>query len=95
MFSRHWEGAEWEIDPAPVNAGEDVLLQLACDKALHMLEWRTVLTLDEIARLTVDWYRAFYARPREAFEVSRSQITRYTAGAASQRLPWAHAGDAA
>jgi len=94
-FCRHWEGAAWDIAPVPANAGEDVLLQLACDKALHMLEWRTVLTLDEIARLTVEWYRSFYARPREALEVSRDQIARYTAGAAGQHLPWANAGHAA
>jgi len=94
-ISRQWEGAAWEIDSAAVNVGEDVLLQLACDKALHMLGWRTVLTLEEIARFTVEWYRTYYARPHEAFEVSRVQIARYTADCAARRLPWAGAGDAA
>ena len=94
-FSRQWDGAVWEVDAAAVNAGEDVLLQLACDKALHMLGWRTVLTLDEIARFTVERYRSYYATPREVLAVSRAQIARYTAHCAARRLPWAGAGDAA
>jgi len=93
-FHGHWDAVRWEVDPAG-SAREDVLLQLACEKALHALGWRAVLTLDEMAGLTSQWYRAFYTRTHDPLELSWAQIAHYTARAVAQKLPWAAGGEAA
>jgi len=88
-FNACWEGATWEVASPAANVGEDVLLQLACEKAMSLLKWRTVLSLDEIARLTAEWYRAYYGRTLDLFDLSCAQIAHYTACAVAQNLPWA------
>lgn len=92
MFGACWGGAAWRADPAAAAGGEDMLLQLACEKAQALLAWRTVLTLEEIARFTVVWYRAFYARSGDLFALSCEQIADYSSRAVARALPWAAAG---
>ncbi len=88
-FSAWWKGARWEADHSAENKGEDAFLQLACEKARHVLKWHTVLPLEAALRLTGEWYRAYYDHTHDLFELSSEQIAQYTSHAAAQRLPWA------
>jgi CDP-glucose 4,6-dehydratase len=55
------------------------LLRLNCDKAYGELHWRSLLTVDECLRMTVDWYRAFYAgrRSKEMHRYCIEQIRQF------------------
>lgn len=54
------------------------LLKLNCDKALHLLQWAPALDFAETCRLTVEWYRAFYAKSRPVEELLAEDIRFYT-----------------
>lgn len=54
------------------------LLQLNCDKASSLLDWRSVLTFQETVDLTCDWYRRFYSDPSDARKISLDQIAKYS-----------------
>lgn len=75
----HWPSSEW-VDKslenkAPNEAG---LLQLNCDKALHILGWQATLNFNETAKWTADWYRVYYTKSTEAvLEKTTSQIKEY------------------
>jgi len=83
----HWPG-EWvdRSDPrAPHEAGR---LNLATDKAFHLLGWQPVWDFPETIAQTVRWYREMQINVAEAGSLTRAQITAYCAAAAAQGLPW-------
>ena len=55
------------------------LLKLNCDKALHHLRWTAVLGFEETARLTAEWYRAYYDDPEAISTVTDAQLRHYSA----------------
>jgi len=62
-----------------ISGKESNLLKLCCDKALKRLGWQAKLSFTETARLTAEWYRAYYDRgKREAAEMTRQQILLYS-----------------
>ena len=75
----HWPGSEWQNKSAdnktPHEAG---LLQLNCDKAQKILEWRATLNFKETALWTSEWYREYYNKgSKYALEVTVNQIEEY------------------
>lgn len=52
-------------------------LKLDCSKAQARLGWRTYLSVDEVLRLTVDWYRRFVRNPRCAQQLTCNQVQEY------------------
>jgi CDP-glucose 4,6-dehydratase len=75
----------WEPAAAKLVAGEQdgagkesTLLKLCCDKALHRLGWHAVLSFEETARLTAEWYNAYYGVGTTAAAVrTNEQIDAY------------------
>jgi len=59
---------------APKEAG---LLRLNCDKAQALLGWSSLLTLEDCAKMTVDWYRNFYQGEIKPVDFSLDQIAVY------------------
>ncbi len=82
---RHWPG-KWETigDPnAPHEAGK---LNLATDKAFHLLGWQPVWSFEETVRQTVEWYRR-EADGAEAASLVTEQIEDYLESAAEAGDP--------
>ena len=77
-LSRFWgDGARWERDLGthPHEAG---LLQVDASKARVRLGWTPRLSLEEVLRWTVDWYRRFEAG-EDAAALTLDQIERFDA----------------
>ena len=77
-ISKSWNKVQWEdlsdIRGQPYESG---LLKLNCDKALHHLNWQAVLSFQDSARLTGEWYRSYYDKNIFIRNVSISQIKEY------------------
>jgi CDP-glucose 4,6-dehydratase len=90
---RHWPG-RWEDRGDPGAVHEASLLNLATDKAYHLLGWKPVWDFAMSIRQTVDWYRAAAEADHgsgvnePALAATREQIARYQSDALVQGLPW-------
>ena len=93
---RHWPG-HWEDRSEPRAVHEANLLNLATDKAYHLLGWRPVWDFTASIEQTVRWYRASAEagagdNAARAHAFTRGQIEHYQADARTQGLPWITAG---
>lgn len=84
---RHWPG-RWEDRREPGAVHEASLLNLATDKAHHLLAWRPVWDFATTIRQTVQWYREQNADYSRSEQLTRSQIESYTRDALALGLPW-------
>jgi CDP-glucose 4,6-dehydratase len=85
---KHWPG-RWEDRSDPTAVHEARFLNLATDKAFHLLDWRPVWNFNRALERTVDWYRAVAAAPvPDVAGLTRAQIEEYSADAASAGLAW-------
>jgi CDP-glucose 4,6-dehydratase len=90
---KHWPG-RWEDRSDPKAIHEATLLNLATDKAFHLLQWQPVWAFAAAVKATVDWYRTAVADDRRASAQSltaltHQQIARYQNDAAALGLSWA------
>ena len=83
---KHWTG-EWEDKSDPLAKHEAKMLNLAIDKAHHLLQWAPVWSFEETIDATVGWYRK--AQSENAHELTSSQISEYTVDAQRAGLAWA------
>ena len=65
---------EEQCAEAPKEAG---LLRLNCDKAQALLGWSSLLTLEDCAKMTVEWYRNFYQGEIQPVDFTLDQIAVY------------------
>jgi CDP-glucose 4,6-dehydratase len=87
-FLSHWGKGSWRQLESEPTKDENILLKLSCDKALHYLDWRTVLSFEDAVRLTAQWYRRFYDAQDDMYEYSSNQIDYYVAEASRKKLSW-------
>jgi CDP-glucose 4,6-dehydratase len=81
-------GGEW-IDASDPNAlHEASKLNLAIDKAFHLLEWQPVWRFADTITHTAAWYLG-EASGSDPAALTRSQISTYQAAAVQKSLPWA------
>lgn len=90
---KHLPG-QWIDRSDPAALHEAKLLNLATDKAAHLLGWSPVWRFEECIDQTVIWYRhAFAASPREGaadlLPITRNQIEQYRQAAGARGLSWA------
>ena len=85
---RHWPGA-WEDRSDPNAVHEAKLLNLAIDKAYHLLSWKPVWNFEEAVGATASWYREGASAESAMIELTSQQITQYQADAVQANLPWA------
>ncbi len=81
-------GGEWIDASDPSALHEASKLNLAIDKAFHLLEWQPVWNFTDTIAQTAEWY-ANEANGADAATLTRSQITNYQAAAAEKAIPWA------
>lgn len=87
-----WKGAQWREVPEPEGAKESTLLQLNCEKAMHMLKWQPAMNFDETVQMTAEWYRTFYKNSEKIVQFTREQLSNYVSIAADQKIAWALEG---
>jgi len=89
-FVRWWPGARWQVktsaDPAKKEHG---LLHLDCSKAASRLKWKTALSFGETAKMTADWYKAYYDKTADMRGLSARQIEEYVKTARRGGMSWA------
>ncbi len=90
---QHWPGS-WQDRSDPGAVHEATRLNLATDKAFHLLGCRPVWGFDEAIAATVGWYRTAHeltgepSATSELIELTSRQIAQYRDDAGNMRLPW-------
>ena len=88
---KHWPG-QWSDLSDPEAPHEASLLNLAIDKAFHLLRWRPVWNFEEGVAATIWLYKQSTvnnADPQYLLDCTRKQIDSYTRAATVEGLPWA------
>ena len=85
---QHWPGS-WEDRSDPYAVHEANLLNLAIDKAFHLLHWEPTWNFAETIKQTAAWYRRCVSQPSLAKETALEQIRTYTTAAHVRSIPWA------
>ena len=89
-MSIHWDKVKWEkVLDVNQNLYESGLLKLNCDKALHLLNWHAFLGFNETVRLTSEWYKSYYNKTSNIYDLTKEQIEFYTNAAIKEGLKWA------
>lgn len=81
-------GGSWEDASDPHALHEASKLNLATDKAFHLLQWQPVWPFEETIAQTTAWYLG-EAAGTDIGELTRSQIATYQGAAANKAIPWA------
>lgn len=84
---KHVPGS-WEDKSDPMACHEASKLNLAIDKAFHLLGWQPVWNFSDTISHTASWY-ADHAQGADASELCQIQINDYTATARAAEIPWA------
>jgi CDP-glucose 4,6-dehydratase len=85
-------GGEWIDASDPMALHEASKLNLAIDKAFHLLNWQPVWDFAQTLEYTAAWYLGENSG-RSAADLTRSQIIAYQKAAAQKSLPWALSAD--
>ncbi|MDA7625466.1 CDP-glucose 4,6-dehydratase [bacterium] len=81
-------GGSWTDASDPNALHEASKLNLATDKAFHLLKWQPVWSFEETIARTAEWYLS-EADGEDPLAVTRQQIASYQSSALSKGLPWA------
>lgn len=90
-MEQHWNNILWkDVSEIGGQVYESGLLKLCCDKALHMLNWKSTLNFEETVKLTVDWYKKYYEDPDgDILTLTQRQIKQYISIAKERQVAWA------
>jgi CDP-glucose 4,6-dehydratase len=81
-------GGEWQDASDPQAKHEASKLNLATDKAFHLLGWQPTWDFSQTLQKTAEWYLA-EAKGESPQAMTRTQIQQYAQAAARQAIPWA------
>lgn len=81
-------GGSWTDSSDPNAVHEASKLNLATDKAFHLLQWQPVWSFEETIARTTEWYLG-ECNGEDPATLTRAQITAYQTAAAAKSLPWA------
>jgi CDP-glucose 4,6-dehydratase len=90
---KHWPG-EWHDRSDPTAPHEAGRLNLAIDRAFHLLDWFPVWNFSETVAHTVSWYRYAGGQPTDSVALAAftlQQITQFEEGARAAGISWAQA----
>lgn len=73
---QHWPGA-WERQLQTGAPHEARNLQLACEKAFQVIQWRANWTFEEAVKRTIVWYRDYLNAGRDVRLLTRADIEAY------------------
>ena len=73
----YWGEGSYEIVSSNEQPHEAQLLQLDISKAIHSLNWLPKFSADQSIKMTIDWYKCFYAQPSKIVDFTRNQIASF------------------
>lgn len=76
---KYWDG-EFLINKKENMPHEAGKLNLAIDKANHMLQWRPKLNFEKTVELTINWYKNFELNAKTAFDCCEYDLSLYQDG---------------
>lgn len=85
---KHWPG-RWEDRSDPKAVHEAKLLNLATDKAHHLLQWRATWDFATAIAQTTRWYQESYTQSTDIAEFTRRQIAAYLESGRGCANEWA------
>lgn len=85
----HWAGAVWRDVSEPDAVYEAGLLKLCCDKALHRIAWKPLLTFAENVEMTANWYSNYYEGSADMWKLTQYQISEYQKLGLHRSAVWA------
>ena len=88
VFSGFWENSSWNHEPSNFKKKESTLLKLSCDKALHLLDWHSLLSFEDTVRLTGEWYKHYYSKADDLYDFSIGQVEYYISEGLRQSVSW-------
>ena len=86
LMSFKWPNSKVIIKKTKKNY-EANLLQLDSSKSKKLLKWESVLEIDKVAHLTVDWYLKFFNNKKE-LDISLKNILEYERIAKIKKIHW-------
>jgi CDP-glucose 4,6-dehydratase len=89
LFVSLWGGMAWQHVPSKEAKKEALLLQLSPKKTAKVLSWQAALSFRETVEFTAMWYKKYYGKKTDIFDLSCGQISDYIAKAQALGLPWA------
>ena len=88
-MKKHWTDSNWKKVSIEDQSHEANMLKLCCDKALHEISWRPVMSFEETVNYTIKWYMHYYQKPnKNIFDFTRNQIESYVELATMRKLAW-------
>ena len=81
-------GGDWQDISDALAPHEASMLNLATDKAYHLLDWRPTWSFEECVAETARWYLE-EADGQDIGDLTRSQISDYQSLAAELNMTWA------
>jgi len=76
-MKKYWSQVSWKINKLKKNNKESKLLKLNSNKAKFFLNWMPVLNFNQAVKLTANWYKDFYMKKKNCYEISLNQIIYY------------------
>ena len=77
-IKKFWPDFKWKVDKKQNKFFESTLLQLNSNKAKKLLGWKSILTIDDSAKLVSNWYNTFYeGKEKNLYFLSKEQINNY------------------
>ena len=76
LMKKYWKNVSWKIKKNNTNLKESKLLKLNSNKAKTLLNWRSILNLEETIKLVCYWYQSFNNK-KENYNLSLNQIKYY------------------
>ena len=88
-MSLYWDKVKWEDCSKKENSHfESGLLKLNCDKALMLIDWKSILGFEETIKYTIEWYMEFFKEKSNILDISSHQIDDYVSLAKKNQLWW-------
>ena len=84
---KHCPG-RWEDRSDPKGVHEAKLLNLAIDKAWHLLGWQPAWDFATTVSRTMEWYQTDMIRPMAVPELTQAQIASYVSDARRSNITW-------
>ncbi len=88
-MQKYWPNSFFEEAGNVMSFPEAGLLKLNCDKALHLINWKSILTFEKTIEMTAKWYFDYYQNKSNTLDISLKDIVNYTEIAKAHNIKWA------
>ena len=72
-----WGSGSYNVDSEGKTFHEASYLKLDSHKATNRLKWEPVLEIEKAIEMTVNWYKQFYSKDKDSYNLCLEQIESY------------------